>query len=245
MLGESAVSDRVRALRMLVVDDHPANRVLTQQQLQPLGYEIDLCEDGHHALQRFAKAHYDVVMTDLNMPGMDGCSLAQNLRSQGATLPIIAITATAGAAEQEHCAAAGIDAVLVRPVLPDVIDRTVRQLMGAATAPESPASSFADLTCGPLPAKIHALMQQALQQSMEAIGTALDKDDLQTVRDHLHALRGSFAMIHEMETADIAAHLEKLIAADDQSALKTAMREFAEHASSALERRAATLGDMT
>lgn len=225
------------AVRLLVVDDHPANRVLIQQQLKTLGLEADLAEDGHHALQRFAETHYDVIMTDLNMPGMDGYSLARNLRSQGKTVPIIAMTASASITEHELCTAAGINIVLVRPVLLDTIDRTVRQLMGTAVTTNS--SEPAALAQGPLPAKVHELMQQALRQSMQAMNEALDKGDLQSVRDHLHSLRGSFAMIGELETADKAAQLEALVPDDARKMLGTAMQAFAEHASSVLERRAA------
>jgi len=231
------LSARVRDLRILVVDDHPANRVLIQQQLKALGHEAELAENGSRALQRFAEAGHDAVMTDLNMPGMDGYALAQHLRSQGATLPIIAMTASASPAEHERCAAAGIDEVLVRPVLLDTIDRALRRHVDA-TAPSGGADATpAALANEPLPAKVHALMQQTLQQSVEAMGTALDKGDLQSVRNHLHSLRGSFAMIREMETADMAGQMEALVVANDQEALKIAIRGFAEHASSVLGRR--------
>ncbi|HUA80000.1 MAG TPA: ATP-binding protein [Dyella sp.] len=233
----STLPARVRALRILVVDDHPANRVLIQQQLKTLGHEADLSEDGSRALQRFAEARYDVVMTDLNMPGMDGYALAQNLRSLGATLPIIAMTASASPAEHARCAAAGIDEVLVRPVLLDTIDRALHRLVGAADESDGAVAAPADLAGGPLPAKVHALMQQTLQQSIDAMGAALDKGDLQSVRDHLHSLRGSFAMIRDMETADMAGRMEALVAANDREALKVAIRGFAEHASSVLGRR--------
>lgn len=233
----SALPARVRALRILVVDDHPANRVLIQQQLKALGHEADVAEDGSRALHRFAEARYDAVMTDLNMPSMDGYALAKRLRSQGATLPIIAMTASANPAEHERCAAAGIDEVLVRPVLLDTINRALRRLVGAAAESCGGNATPAGLAGGPLPAKVHALMQQTLQQSIDAMGAALDKGDLQSMRHHLHSLRGSFAMIREMDTADMAGQLEALVAAGDRDALEAAIREFAEHASSVLGRR--------
>lgn len=232
-------ADGTRTLRVLVVDDHPANRVLIQEQIKTLGYHVDVSEDGYHALQRFGQARYDAVMTDLNMPGMDGYTLARTLRSQGAAIPIIAITANANTSEHERCAEAGMDAVLVRPILLDTIDRIVRKLVNGMIESDSPVTTPVDLALGPLPAKVHALMQQTLRQSLEAMGTALDQNDLQSVRDHLHALRGSFAMIREMETADRVRQMEELASADDRESLKTAMRVFAEHASSVLGRRSA------
>lgn len=153
------------------------------------------------------------------------------------------MTANASPAEYERCAAIGMDEVLVRPLLLDTIDRMLRRLVGAVESGD-PAPKPVDLISGPLPAKIHMLLQQTLRQSIGAIDTALDKGDLQSVRDHLHALRGSFAMIREMETADMAANMETLIASKDRESLKTAMLLFAEHASSVLERRAAMHGDI-
>lgn len=237
--GRSLAADRTAAVRILVVDDHPANRVLIREQLKTLGYDVDLAEEGGQALQRFAEARHDAVMTDLNMPGMDGCSLARKLRSSGATVPIIAITATASTTEHERCAEAGIDAVLVKPLLLDTIARTLKRFVGAAAEPGKAAAVSGDLAYGPLPANVHTLMQQTLQQSVQAMSASLDKGELNNLRDHLHALRGSFAMIREIETVGKVARMEDMLAANDRLALKTALQEFAEHASSVLERRAA------
>jgi two-component system capsular synthesis sensor histidine kinase RcsC len=63
------------------------------------------------------------------------------------------------------------------------------------------------------------------------------------LRDQLHAMRGSFAMIREMETAEMARQMEELAGAGDRAALKAMMEVFAEHALSVLERRAAMPAD--
>lgn len=236
--GGSAPAGRWPTLRILVADDHPISRLLLQTQLKASGYDVDLVEEGRQALTRFSQAHYDVVMTDLNMPGMDGCALARNLRSQGATVPILAFTATATDAERATCSAAGINALFTKPLQIDAMDDVVRRLIGMDVA-SAPAAKPDDLSHGPLPAKLHALLQQGLRQSMQAIDEALVKGDMQRVRDHLHSLRGSFAMIREMETATRLGWMEEQAAADDLEALKAALPVFAEHASSVLERRSA------
>jgi two-component system capsular synthesis sensor histidine kinase RcsC len=231
------------AMRVLVVDDHPISRLLLQTQLKALGYDVDLAEEGSRALQQFAEARYDVVMTDLNMPGMDGCSLARNLRSQGVTVPILAFTATASDTERESCTAAGIDALFTKPLMIDAVGAMMRRLTGTAVAPNQLAAKPTYLTEGPLPSKLHALLQQSLRQSMQAITEALGKGDMQVVRDHLHSLRGSFAMIRETETADEVARMEQWVAAHDRKRLGMAMQAFAQHASSVLERRAPIFRD--
>ena len=225
------------AIRVLVVDDHPIGRLLLQGQLKALGYDVELAEEGHAALQRFAQEHYDVVMTDLNMPGMDGCSLARSLRSQGATVPILAFTATANDAERKGCAAAGIDALFTKPLPIDAVDATVRRLIGTIVAPQQRAAKSDDLSHGPLPPKVHALLQRGFHQSMQAIDEALGTGDMQVVRDHLHALLGSFAMIRELETVDMLGRMEEQAAANDLKTLKSVLPVFAEHALSVLARR--------
>jgi two-component system capsular synthesis sensor histidine kinase RcsC len=224
-------------IRVLVVDDHPIGRLLLQGQLKALGYDVELAEEGNAALQRFAEAHYDVVMTDLNMPGMDGCSLARNLRSRGVTVPILAFTATANDAERKGCAAAGIDALFTKPLMIEAVDATVRRLIGATVASGQLSAKSNDLTHGPLPPKVHELLRQSFHQSIQAIDEALSRGDMQVVRDHLHSLRGSFAMIRELETVDMLGRMEQQAAANGLKTLRSVMPVFAEHALSVLKRR--------
>lgn len=231
---EQSLAAHAQPVRILVVDDHPANRALVQAQMNTLGYQADVAADGAQALQLIAQARYDMVLTDLNMPGMDGYTLARLLRSQGMRLPIIAVTASASVTEHERCAEAGMNAVLVRPILLDTIEHMVRELAGSSAEPHA----ITHLAEGPLPANIHALLQQSLRQSVDAIHASLGAGDLKSVRDHLHALRGSFAMIGEMETADKVGNMEAMAVAGDRAALAVAMREFAAHAPSVLHRRA-------
>lgn len=77
---------------------------------------------------------YDVVFTDLNMPGMDGCLLAHTLRARGFVQPIIAITAHASAHDRQRCTEAGISEVLVKLILLDSIGRILAQDHPAAPA---------------------------------------------------------------------------------------------------------------
>jgi two-component system capsular synthesis sensor histidine kinase RcsC len=128
---EPVLSD-APAVRVLIVDDQASNRELIAAQLATLGYEADMADSGSVALRCFNERHYDAVMTDLNMPGMDGYTLAQCLRAQKAIAPIIAITAHAAAEERARCESAGIDAILLKPALLDTIDQTLRRLVNEA-----------------------------------------------------------------------------------------------------------------
>ena len=78
--AQEPVVEPGRRLKIMVVDDHPANRLLVSQQLAYLGHDATAVESGEEALRRLIEARFDVVMTDFNMPGMNGFELARQCR---------------------------------------------------------------------------------------------------------------------------------------------------------------------
>ncbi|MGU8079351.1 ATP-binding protein [Burkholderia pyrrocinia] len=226
------------AARVLVVDDHPVNRKLQQSQLVALGYDADAAEDGAAALRRCTDTRYDLVLTDLNMPGMDGYTLARVLRAQYPGLPVVASTAHASAEERARCAEAGVVAVLVKPVLLETIDRTVRRFANVG-APRPRASALVDLAEGPLPPDVQALLAESVERSLAALHAALARDDTRALRDELHALRGAFATIHEHAAADAARDMQDAVQAGDSASLATLLDRIERVTREALRRRAA------
>ncbi|NUY35430.1 response regulator [Paraburkholderia sp. JPY303] len=227
------------AIHILVVDDQLANRELLVAQLATLGYEADMADSGGAALRRFNERHYDLVMTDINMPGMDGYALARCLRAQSATVPIIAITAHVAAEVRAQCTNAGIDEVLLKPVLLDTMDAMVRRLVDeAARRPANDTMARRDISQGPLPEHIHAAMTQALKDSLRELHAAVEVRDVKTVLAQLHAVRGSFAMIQETEVANACAQMEQQARNNDIAAVKDGLDRFEPLAYSALARRA-------
>ncbi|WP_027782087.1 MULTISPECIES: hybrid sensor histidine kinase/response regulator [Burkholderia] len=228
------------AARVLVVDDHPVNRKLQQGQLVTLGYAADAAKDGAAALRRCADARYDLVMTDLNMPGMDGYTLARVLRAQYPELPVVAITAHASAAEHARCAEAGIVAVLVKPVLLDTIDRTVRRFAHSAPTSElGRRPALAELATGPLPPDVHTLLTESLERSVAKIRTAIAQNDVATLRDELHTLRGAFATVHEHAVADAVRDMQEAVHSGATASLDALLAQAESLAREALARRAA------
>jgi CheY-like chemotaxis protein len=102
-------------LAVLVVDDQPINRLVLQQQLQQLGCRVEPVADGAAALARVAERRYAMILTDINMPGMNGYELAEQCRALGHTTPIIAVTAAALPGERERCLRAGMNDYLLKP----------------------------------------------------------------------------------------------------------------------------------
>jgi len=117
----AAAAAPAHRLRILAVDDHPSNQHVVQRQLALLGHDADLAADGEQALRLLDRGHYDVLLTDLRMPGVDGFALAREIRRREASgekigrLPILAMTAQVAAGDEAGCAAAGMDGHLSKP----------------------------------------------------------------------------------------------------------------------------------
>ncbi|WP_434639621.1 two-component system sensor histidine kinase RcsC [Klebsiella sp. I138] len=112
-------------MMILVVDDHPINRRLLADQLGSLGYQCVTANDGVDALTVLSKQHIDIVLSDVNMPNMDGYRLTQRIRELGMTLPVIGVTANALAEEKQRCLESGMDNCLSKPVTLDIIKQTL------------------------------------------------------------------------------------------------------------------------
>ena len=225
-------------IRLLVVDDYPVNRELLHDQLALLGFASDVAQSGTDALQLASQHRYDLVLTDLNMPGMSGYALARCLRDLAPALPIIAVTAHATERERAECKAADIDDVLIKPSPLPVIDRTIRRWVKRAGPATADARRVADPGRGVLSASFRTGLRDTLQRSIESIQTALARQNLDAVSAELHSVKGAFAMIHEVEIVTLCSELEDAAKAGDASTIAARVSEIVVLADGALARRA-------
>lgn len=110
-----------RRLNVLLVDDHPANRLLLGQQLEFLGHTVKEAEDGAQAMELLNKHDFELIITDCSMPIMDGYELARRWRAHEAHTGrtacwIMGFTANAQPEERLRCIEAGMDGCLFKPV---------------------------------------------------------------------------------------------------------------------------------
>ena len=112
-------SDRA-ASRILVAEDNPINQQLMEAQLNILGYTADYVENGLQALEQWRDGDYNLLLTDIRMPEMNGYELVRQIRQHEleheSPLPVIAITANALEADIEKCFAVGMNDVIAKPV---------------------------------------------------------------------------------------------------------------------------------
>ena len=102
-------------LHILVAEDNVINQLILRDQLEELGCTVKLASNGEEALTIWRKGQFDIVLSDVNMPKLNGYELARALRSLGCTAPIIGATANAMLGEEELCLAAGMNHCLVKP----------------------------------------------------------------------------------------------------------------------------------
>ncbi len=105
--------------QILVAEDHPVNRKIMGLLLEQLGADFEMVEDGLAAVEAVGRTHFDLVLMDMRMPRMDGLEATRVIRgAAGAAgmIPIIAVTADAGASQDRDIASAGVDAVLAKPI---------------------------------------------------------------------------------------------------------------------------------
>jgi CheY-like chemotaxis protein len=122
-------------LRVLFAEDDPVPQVIVRTLLEKQGYVTVLAKSGREALARYHVEPFDLVLTDVQMPEMDGVALTDALRSleaaTGAHVPIFGITAHVKKSDREQCLAAGMAGFVSKPILPNVLIREIERVLGS------------------------------------------------------------------------------------------------------------------
>ncbi|HKJ89646.1 MAG TPA: ATP-binding protein [Oceanipulchritudo sp.] len=121
MLGKGVTDAHI-----LLVEDNPVNQMVGQGILANLGWQVDISSDGREAVQAFNSHPYDLILMDIQMPGMDGYEATRRIRARerekhpdgSGAIPIIAMTAHAMQGDRETCLAAGMDDYIAKPFQP-------------------------------------------------------------------------------------------------------------------------------
>ena len=104
-------------VRILAVDDVLTNRLLVQQKLEQLGHRVILAASGTEALDRLKYHHFDLILLDVQMPGLDGFEVTRRIRERerntGKRTPIIAMTAHAMKGDRERCLESGMPRIIL------------------------------------------------------------------------------------------------------------------------------------
>jgi signal transduction histidine kinase len=107
--------------RVLLVEDNDINQIIAREILESAGATVDIASDGQQAVAMVARARYDLVFMDMQMPVMDGLTATRAIRASGQRMPIVAMTANAMESARQKCLEAGMNEVLTKPIEPDQV----------------------------------------------------------------------------------------------------------------------------
>ena len=125
-------------VKILVVEDNPANRQVVVTVLRALGYQPDIAENGQTGIEMAEVGGYDLILLDVQMPDIDGWAVARHLRQyvRSKRLTIVAITAGVTPDDRQRCFDAGMDDFVMKPfkisTLKDVILKYARNVKSEA-----------------------------------------------------------------------------------------------------------------
>jgi CheY-like chemotaxis protein/HPt (histidine-containing phosphotransfer) domain-containing protein len=217
---------------VLVAEDNLINQEVIRRMLGRLGHRVSVVSDGLAAVEAAAVAHYDVVLMDAQMPGLDGEAATLRIRALGPEVHqprIIALTAEALPGDRERLLRAGMDDYLSKPVQPDELERALALAAQAGTAEQRPTAAPARLpeseplmlwatlanlmqSLGPDgPASIAMivhLFDAALPPLLDALDAAVAAGDLARVKREAHRLRGGSLQLGAQALASLCRQIE-------------------------------------
>ncbi|MBI1199198.1 MAG: response regulator [Phenylobacterium sp.] len=134
-----AVEDAARAAHVLIADDNPTNRMVARQLCEIFGLSAECVDDGAEAVEAARSGRFDLILMDIQMPGMNGVDATHAIRSMRtavALTPIIALTANAGTADATFYRRAGMNGVVAKPINPEELLRAIDDVLASAAEPE-------------------------------------------------------------------------------------------------------------
>jgi CheY-like chemotaxis protein len=118
--------------KVLVVDDDPVVRKSFDRVLSSKGYAVITAENGEEALRKLNEEKYDVVYTDIRMPGMNGLEVAEKIKARRPWTPVVIITGYGTDIAEERAKAAGVSSFLHKPLSPAMIEGSARDVLAAS-----------------------------------------------------------------------------------------------------------------
>ena len=137
--GQIPVKRTDSPLTVLLAEDGPVNQLLVKRLLENAGHTVTVVDTGTQAVEAVARTHYDIVLMDIQMPGMDGIEATVSIRKRegnaGRRVPVIALTAHAMEGDRERCLAAGMDGYLSKPIRPEALFASLAEHAGTSVSP--------------------------------------------------------------------------------------------------------------
>ncbi len=211
-----------RPLRVFVVDDNVVNQEFAAEAVRRLGHFVTTAESGAEALEILARRTFDVVLLDVQMPGIDGLEVVRRYRTteRGIRTPIVAVTAHSTREDRDRCTDAGFDAVLTKPATQSSLGAMIREVTGvmaASPAPAGPADAILDAVGGNvrLLARVRDAFAMQTPRLLAALRDAVTACDGELLFQTAHTLKGAISNFDVPDAIAATVQLERAGKASD------------------------------
>ncbi|HEY9751039.1 MAG TPA: response regulator [Allocoleopsis sp.] len=235
-------------LKLLLVEDNPVNQKVTTYQLKSLGYTADVSASGQEALQLIATTTYDIVLTNCEMPGMDGYALTAAIRrleldqtgDRQCPTVVLAMSTDNSPSEQAKCLAVGMDDVLNKPVRKEDLALKLEQWsqkISTAKSQNLPSATQSDLRAviGITPQDdfnppldwehLHQMSDNSYEFELELLNVFVEDTQI-----HLQAVKAAIAASNFWELEQAAHHIKGASANVGAKTMQVAAAEIEQQA---------------
>lgn len=240
-IDEEAPRPRIQlGIRVLVAEDNPVSQILMKEQLELIGCSVDVVSDGAQALYRLDHHSYDVLLTDVNMPIIDGYLLAETLRERDVDIPIIGVTANALREEGERCIRVGMNSWLSKPMDIEGLNLCLRSVLDPAVFQTSAATQaflaghhFDEIQ---LPERMLELFLETIAQDLTGLKGLAGGQASNEAINLLHRIRGALAVGKSKHLIQACRDLEATVAQKGMSHAHADVAAFIQRVEAAIAR---------
>ncbi|HEX7150420.1 MAG TPA: ATP-binding protein [Thermoanaerobaculia bacterium] len=218
------------AVSVLVVEDNPVSQEFAAEALRRMGHRVVVVGDGDDALAVMAANRFDLVLMDVQMPGIDGLEATRTFRAQGGRTPIVGLTAHTRREDRDACLEAGMNAVLSKPIDARQLAAVIRQVTGVESIVDAVGGNLTLL------ARVTDAFAKQTPSLIAAMRDAVTTRDREALYQCAHKLKSSVSNFSEEAAAGLAVELESAARTEDFDKAAALMPRL-EAAVSDLERR--------
>ncbi|MDM5065653.1 transporter substrate-binding domain-containing protein [Aeromonas salmonicida] len=238
VLENEKVDISLSGLKILIVDDHEANLKLLSMQIKSFGGHADLSQRGADAIEQYLKGDFDVVITDCQMPGMDGFELTQELRFiekrfQRKKLVVIGMTASALTEDRERGINSGMDECLFKPITRVRLYSGLYQYLlngrSLEVAQESNYSDALEVVNHPSVGGYIDVLVKSNKKDIALLVKACSNSDWDTAKKLTHRIRGAVDLVGDEAIHSLTFDIEKALSIEsiDENILSMMVEKLA------------------
>jgi len=225
--GPAGIHPTLRGLPVLVAEDNPLIQNLIAEQLVELGCVPTIAHDGEHALKLFEETPFELVLTDIHMPEMDGYQLLAALRKLQATVRVLAFSAVAEHEEAHNWRERGFSGYVAKPASLRELQAALLEAAPRSVAPAEAMSSAAaagSTLNADDKARYTAMLKQHLQKDLPRLLAIVEEEDVQALAGWAHSASGAFVVVQEPRFVEQCRRLQRLC--NDEGRWTTEMDEI-------------------